>query len=381
MLLEGNILAWNPDFIEFHATVLKNITLESLCDSKSTHLLMKEKSTFDEANQFCKVHGGILALPNSEEENEKLHGMLMENINTCYRIWIDYFGHNTSFSFFKKKSSIDTCAVMGEDSKWQGKQNIYCQYTRHCFICEFEKVPMMTLKGLCDITTYSFNYFFVSTYQYIGYVGGSITKQNGTWILKNVPNTEMAFFNTSGDHFIGRSNWVVQDTFCGLDNSLRQLTVSICKLSSEYTCNSGQCIPLTKRCDNLQDCEDNSDEEDCTIITPIEGYNLLEPPQLVNSLSNLFTTVEIVQFDEIDNMQSKLTLTLDITISWTEPRIIAKYLPEYDNTSTIFTEISGIYIFKIILIKSIHFYHSFKKILSFILQKSKWINIQINLNP
>ena len=351
MLLEGNVLAWNPDFIEFHETALKNITLDSLCNSSSTHLLMTETSTFDEADQFCKVHGGILALPNSEEENEKLHGMLMENIDTCYRIWIDYFGHNTSFSFFKKKSTKDTCAVMGDDSKWQGKQDIYCQNTRHCFICEFEKVPMMTLKGLCDRTTYSFNYFLVSTYQYIGYVGGSITKQNDSWIIKNVPDTEMAFYNTSGDHFIGRSNWVVQDTFCALDNSLQQLTISLCSLSSEFTCNSGQCIPLTKRCDNLQDCEDNSDEEDCTIITPVEGYNLLEPPQLVNRLSNLLTTVEILQFDEIDNMQSKLTLTLDITISWTEPRIYAKYLPEYDNTSTVFTEITGIYIFKIILIK------------------------------
>ena len=343
MMLEGNILAWKSDFIEFHETAFRNITLQSLCGSDHKYLLVNKITPFDGAKEYCKVHGGMLATPSSPEENEMMHSMLMENIEVCTRIWLDFLQLNNSFSNFKKKSTIDVCAVMGDDSKWQGKQESYCSLAHFCFICEFEKNPMVTLKGLCETTTYAFNYYFESTNAYLGYVGGSITNENGVWIMTNVPGTEVIISEVQDAHLIGRMNWLVQDSFCSLENKSQQLTVSICRLSTEFTCTSGQCIGLMQRCDNLQHCDDNSDEEDCVILTPIEGYNPLEPPQLAEGWSNLLTTVDIVQFDEIDNMQSKLTLTMDITISWTDPRILAKYLPDFDNTSTTYTEITGNY--------------------------------------
>ena len=342
LLLEGNILAWKSDLIVFHETAQQPIALESLCSSDRKYLLVNETTNFVGATDYCKVHGGMLASPSSLRENVMMNDMLLENVDFCDdRIWIDASQRNSSFSNFKKKSTIDVCAVMLDDGRWKGRTQVDCSYTHLCFICEFEKTPMMTLKGLCETTTYAFNYFFESTYSYLGYIGGSISWKNGVWTIDNVPGTEVIIANGRDDNLLGRMNWLVQDSFCLLQNKTQQLTLSVCSLSTEFTCTSGHCIDLVQRCDNLLDCDDHSDEEDCELITPIAGYNQLEPPQLVDSVSNLFTTIDIVQFDEIDNMRSKLTLTMDITIYWTDPKIIAKFLPDYDNANNTYTEIEG----------------------------------------
>lgn len=33
--------------------------------------------------------------------------------------------------------------------------------------------------------------------------------------------------------------------------------------ASEWECGTGQCIPMSSRCDNRYDCQDGSDESDC----------------------------------------------------------------------------------------------------------------------
>ena len=34
----------------------------------------------------------------------------------------------------------------------------------------------------------------------------------------------------------------------------------------EFTCDSGLCVPMEKRCDQQQDCEDLSDEGGCSLV-------------------------------------------------------------------------------------------------------------------
>ena len=33
--------------------------------------------------------------------------------------------------------------------------------------------------------------------------------------------------------------------------------------SDEFTCDNGECVPLNYRCDYIDDCSDNSDEQGC----------------------------------------------------------------------------------------------------------------------
>ena len=76
---------------------------------------------------------------------------------------------------------------------------------------------------------------------------------------------------------IGRFQWHVQDDNCGM-NEYAYLTMSKCILGEEYTCDSGHCIDWEKRCDNVKDCEDNSDEKNCTLIMIPTSYRKIDPP-------------------------------------------------------------------------------------------------------
>ncbi|CAK9820041.1 Low-density lipoprotein receptor-related protein 2 [Anthophora plagiata] len=43
-----------------------------------------------------------------------------------------------------------------------------------------------------------------------------------------------------------------------------------CDLSREIRCDDGQCVLLRRRCDNIFDCLDGSDERGCGVCTPAE---------------------------------------------------------------------------------------------------------------
>ena len=102
---------------------------------------------------------------------------------------------------------------------------------------------------------------------------------------------------------------------------LQQLTLSVCNIRDYFTCNSGECLELNRLCDNVNDCDDNSDEVDCTVIYPDPNYSLKDSPDIPGTSNPLWTSVEIVQFDEVDTTKMQLTVTMDIQIQWFDHRL------------------------------------------------------------
>ena len=85
---------------------------------------------------------------------------------------------------------------------------------------------------------------------------------------------------------------------------------------------------MYQRCDGNADCNDKSDEINCHKLTNFEGQSLKLPPpppkrshlDTEKQRLNLFTSIEVInvlQFDEVDSLMS---LQLKLKIEWTDSR-------------------------------------------------------------
>ena len=85
---------------------------------------------------------------------------------------------------------------------------------------------------------------------------------------------------------LGKHNWTVSgDNFRCFEG--KQYTIEMkltgCK-NTQFTCDDGQCVKMEERCNQIPNCEDESDERDCKILVLKKGYNKRVPP--VGAITN-----------------------------------------------------------------------------------------------
>ena len=123
----------------------------------------------------------------------------------------------------------------------------------------------------------------------------------GQWTLRdarsNVSATTLANRET---YVLGKYNWTIKndDERCQEEQENQgteykiELKLSGCKQGFHYnmrgelvvtddgqfTCNDGQYVNMSKRCDQVRDCRDSSDEAGCQLIVMMKGCNKKIPP-------------------------------------------------------------------------------------------------------
>ena len=151
-----------------------------------------------------------------------------------------------------------------------------------CFACQIKNVPIFTLKGACSKTKVDWNYYINLNDSgeldfYDGYKLTNLEYRDGKWLflMKDVTSSNFKyelFVQNVPNYPLGRREWIVKDPNCGIAEGRRNMTISICEFRREFTCHSGHCISIDKRCDERQDCHDDSDEIDCTLVYIPEQY-------------------------------------------------------------------------------------------------------------
>ena len=84
----------------------------------------------------------------------------------------------------------------------------------------------------------------------------------------------------------------------------------------EFTCDSGICIDMSKRCDNNYDCKaweknDESDETNCDVVKIPSSYTKTMPPKPTSTNLQslpLFTNISIQNVYFIDTIKMKTRL-------------------------------------------------------------------------
>lgn len=134
---------------------------------------------------------------------------------------------------------------------------------------------------------------------------------------------------------IGRYNW----TYIDNGNTTTRAIFSVCN-SGHFTCTNGDCILMNYVCNYQNDCEDNSDEENCEPgIIPKGFYRTDLPPE------NYTTIALSLNLDRVLNInleENTIKMCLTLRAEWYDQRLYFKYL-RYQFEEDIKSDIAEIY--------------------------------------
>ena len=355
---KGNVVRWEKEKFSINRAVTLDVSNPFMfCSRTQTYALFPQVESLENAKTICNVHGGSLASPKNEKENDAILKILTLHGSRCLQfqsarqqnkaIWLGFqrlddnwhIAHDDDIVGLAPYGKWDPftpvypnlgCTFLQPDGFWSFRDKTSCNEMELCTICEFDSVPIFTLKGeLCnEFVPYDYNYYFTinSSYQiheYVGYKTTSILEENGSWNM--LSECGLISLETSGNP-IGRRNWMWQNRHCDVyEPTERIISLSICEFGTEFTCRSGRCIPITKRCDKVSDCKDGSDEDDCMLVQIPHGYEKVEAPSMSQHVENevvpVRTKMIIHKIDVINTVNMIVGLTVEIKMQWSDNRL------------------------------------------------------------
>ena len=158
------------------------------------------------------------------------------------------------------------------------------------------------------------------------------------WVFSSTLFSTTAFSLAKNETYVlGKHNWTFTNDHqqCHLDNGKNkdenytiELKLSGCNQSNSFTCNDGQCVSMEKRCDQLADCKDDSDEKGCKLFSLVEGYNnIVSPFKRVSYWNNTIVpvlievSITLLKLMGIDERENTISLQFEIILEWKDQRI------------------------------------------------------------
>ena len=211
--------------------------------------------------------------------------------------------------------------------------------------CQSEGPPILRLRGYCPRTHLDTTFISKQLHAQVGitYVGKISSqvhydKSNSLWFLSdaayNITATSEA---TLESYILGKHNWTVtgDNKRCSKGQTYtRQMKLTGCT-DEEFTCDDGQCIRMEKRCNQLPNCRDKSDERNCNILILESGYNREVPP--ITSVSSTDDTIipvpvkvsiNLLKVVLIEEEEHAIELQFQIIQDWKDNRASYQNLKE-----------------------------------------------------
>jgi hypothetical protein len=101
-------------------------------------------------------------------------------------------------------------------------------------------------------------------------------------------------------------------------------------LKNEYGCNDGGCIPIEKRCDEMSNCDDSSDENNCkTIRFDEDRYRKEKPPvqcsgkqtPVSKSLTSILVDISILSLGSFEELGMTFKSRVVVVLMWFDNRL------------------------------------------------------------
>ena len=156
---------------------------------------------------------------------------------------------------------------------------------------------------------------------------------NGRWNLTvvGVKEKTFAFTDASKSSFLLGSNvWKIANDSKNCNNGKPYeavLKLTGCR-EDQFTCQDGQCISMNKRCDQVSNCRDKTDEQNCKLVVVETGYNKKVAPFTVDlvteemSPARIDVSIDLLDVIEISEQNHKISFKFGISLGWYDHRVV-----------------------------------------------------------
>ena len=315
-------------------------------------LLIEHKATFEASYHLCQAFGGELSVPLNDQDLDKI-GTKINKSEICVSAHIGLMktiddkvvtlnGHKVTLSRWGQNEpngkQYEKCINTYGDSHYN---DIKCS-EESCFSCEMSAKHVFSLRGIIPIGMD--RHYFVSMARKETEIRGFKETEciwNQTWYFgSNLVQDESSGFNTMPP--VGVDNW----------NNGHKLKFSECN-NNEFTCHLyGNCVSLNKRCDGNDDCplDDGSDENNCTLLTLMDGYNKKYPARGITTVS---ISLDIYDILDIKELEMAYKIYLKVEMIWYDSRILFRNLKlKQENNQLSATEIKKIWTPELLFLNS-----------------------------
>ena len=366
-IVEGDYLAWSDMEWDITGEVIEGqLEVGDLCESKlsSTVVLHIVFTQWESCMQLCpKMDKSRAPSVMNEEELKTLkdvtHKLIFEGKEIkpkAYTLWlpisdfkeegtfVDYYTGEQTSLILPLTGRQENCGTLWMHENPPRLDDWACVVppTHHIkCVCQHPRRIYLKLRGLC--TTSNIDRYYSPGNQKLSgnfiMIGLKKTiiefdRKSYTWNLQVIGIGQKTVASSKAPEIsilLGTHLWTIEEDHKGCSD----LGVSYSKFlklagcaDDEYTCRDGQCISMAKRCDQVTNCRDKSDEDKCSLLVLEDGYNMKVAPFEVDSITeevvaaqvNISTT--LFNVIEISEQNHKITLKFRITLEWYENRAI-----------------------------------------------------------
>ena len=344
--LTGNLFDWNLAAINIHgSTYTENLDKIQSGNNSPEITLLPYHTSFAKAKIDCNRLGGRLVTFKDSKQIQRIQSLFeMQDVCKNY-VWslhtknsnglfLDDDNNNVQKENFEigepNGGKYEECLALKVNS---GKLVDYGCKELLCPACDFQKLPIFNLRGnIPEIYKVDSEFYWIGLNQrnqqsyFEGSVYNKLIAEKQSWFLLNDDN-ETIFKLENREYPIGRYDWLEI-------KSSKTISISFDNCDdTQFNCGDGLCINKRKRCNQIQDCFDNSDEENCSHILLYEDYNKDVPPfENLDHEYSITISSFTLQIENIREQESIFDVNIRMESMWRDSRIKFKDLYLKDRT-------------------------------------------------
>ena len=216
---------------------------------------------------------------------------------------------------------------------------------QYCPLCTFEAVTsQLRLAGVCQESRMDRIYIMSSTEEFVGLINSKIqfSRNNQRWEIVGGDGLDSLLAHTDTPDFpLGRRSWHFVGSNCSdPGETFRSLNLHPdVRQPGNFCCDSGLCLDSQLVCNNFDDCRDNSDERNCSLVSLVNVRNkdlpAIEITDQGNQLLAINVTFTFLQIFDVQEVDSYIDLYFDLRLQWFDKSLIFQFLKSEESANAI----------------------------------------------